>query len=182
MRRISAILYVAVLSSCGNPIPEHASDDRMEHTEPSRQSGPPTIEFYVRRLVANDGMAGPRSASVWSQNDDVDSITVVIAEGLGMVVREAGIDLVGRLAVEGDARIDSQLVPRVVRWLTLTQIKLDSLPSVPGGKRLLAVRPSELWDQYKMRAGGSMAVDSVHVTVDLMGGPRIAGGLSLLWD
>lgn len=155
----------------------------LETETSTANRGEPAVSFYVRPLVAPDSGPEQRPASVWSQNDYVDSISILVTGADRMVLAEFAVDLSGRPTVEGDASVPShRLIPKVVRWMRLTDIKVDTLPLTPVGRRLLVFRPSALWDAYRAKAGGQLVVDSLHVTVHVADGPEFENGLALLWD
>lgn len=176
-------VYVAVIGLWASLIGcERVASDRAQRTSLTDQSsnGQPIITFLVRDLDDQDA-TGPRPESVWAQNDNIDSIIIAITGLPNMLLREVTIDLLGGPATEGDATLVDK-ARRKVRWQRLTDVNPDSLRETLGGKQLLRIQPSVLWDAFRSLTGGRFSLDSLHVSVETTNGKKTESGLAMLWD
>jgi hypothetical protein len=139
----------------------------------------PSIQFHITPLVVSAADT-VRNDSVWSQNDYVDSITILITGADGMVVPHVGIQLLLEPRVEGDGPVGAA-AQVTVSWRTFTDVNVDSLPKVFHSRLLLAVQPSELWRGSDGRAK-NLFPSKVRVQMRLKSGIIVSRSLDLLWD
>jgi hypothetical protein len=174
---VAVIGFLASIVGCERAAPDRAGRaplaDRASNTQP-------IIAFYIRDLENQNGHA-TRPESVWSQNDNMDSITIVISGPPTMVLRDVAIDLVGGPATEGDAVVVDK-TRQEVRWRSFKDVVVDSLHDTFGGKQLLRIQPSVLWKTFRDLTGHDFFVDSLHVSVETLAGQKVERGLGIRWD
>lgn len=174
---IAVIGVLASLVGCERAAPEQAGRASLADQSSNSQ---PIITFYIRDLENQNGHAA-RQESVWAQNDNMDSITIAISGVPKMVVREVTIDLLGGPATEGDAVVVDKTRQKV-RWRSFRNVVVDSLHDALGGKQLLRVQPSVLWNAFRGLTGPGFALDSLHVSIETIDGQKAERGMALLWD
>lgn len=113
---------------------------------PSSSSAPEVV-FYVPPLV-EASRARFTSVSEWSQNDDRDTIYVVLRGGsLESAVLGVSIDALVRrvsLADEAENVVPKDTIGRRVEWQRRVPIRADSLPKLGDGVLLKILQPSQI--------------------------------------
>ena len=137
----------------------------------------PQVQFAI---VSLDGDSTSALDSVWSQNDDVDSVDVLISDAGGLVISSVDVNLVIEHRSEGDAVQRAAAAPEVISWVTLRNVAVDSLLGESRGRRLLTLRPSALQKHVAAR-GADLWVVSVNMSILLPSRP-VTRSLELLWD
>lgn len=137
----------------------------------------PQIEFAIRSL---DGDSTQPSDSVWSQNDNRDSVGIVISDGKGLTLSTVSIELLTERSVEGDPVRPPPADPRVVTWKTFTNVTVDSLPGVSRGRQLLTLRPSVMQQEVHDQSSDRW-IRSIRVQIQF-DGAEVARSFDLLWD
>lgn len=174
----SALLLVLVLACSRGASPA----DRRAEADGVVTGGVANIVFVTYPLVPKGPAKGVRSVE-WSQNDDADSVGVVIDAAPGSAIDTMIIELLGRERSGGDARSDAvrPLLPTML-WRQVVSVTVDTLPSTSDGHRIILLQPSELWRAFRERGPGAAFLDSVHVTLRLTNGTVGRYGLGLLFD
>jgi hypothetical protein len=138
---------IIVLSACAgmlaacNRQPAPRSEGGTE-----TQANVASVAFYVSPLVETATRARTLPSASWSQNDDHDSLFVVLHGQMGSGAVALSLDAFVRrvsLEDEGKGMVPLDTVGRRVPWKQLT-LQLDSLPKMNRGRVLVALRPTLL--------------------------------------
>jgi len=148
-----------------------SSEDSLQRT---------IVSFLTRRLAGDGPEQLERTDTIWSQNDDVDSVVAVLVTDNAALLEGVTVDLIGRPGFEADG--PEELPSTTVKWLSLSNIRIDSLISLRSGSRLVSLRPSALQERFEAISGGGMLLDTVRVTVRVSGHRATIANLMLLWD
>jgi len=173
------VLVSALLASVGCP---GASENPalVEHREG------PRLQFVIRHLEAGQKETVD---SVWSQNDNRDSVAVVIVGGEGMVLSSVNVELGVAERAEGDAYINASLPSHAIPWKVLTNVAVDTLPLLQAARVLFYIRPSQLQEEIgrnrkfvvdSVEVG--LWVESVKVRISWPPAHERSWSLGLLWD
>lgn len=183
MRAQSAVAVLGlVIAACSAKPP--AADEGRAASQPAQGLVNPEVVFFVPGLPSRS-VPRDRPVTVWSFNDDTDSIFVV--------VRGVSKDSVASVSVEINAKRSSweaevtssrpPPVDTVGRWLPLVQAReLASRPlrSEFGGVVLLVLRPSQFPDSLRGRIREHSVLSAARVTLRLQGGRVLEGTIGLL--
>jgi hypothetical protein len=169
---LTLLAAIISLNACASPEGRRAQLDDNPPTE---------IQFRLTPLVKSTEPDSQLSDTTWSQNDYADSVAILVANTRGMPLLTVTVDLIAESRTEGDAPIEAR-ARRAVAWKTLHDGTADSLPTVAGGRLLLNVRPSALWDHVQAQLGPSFVPSSLIVRVALDNRSEITRSLTLLWD
>jgi hypothetical protein len=150
---------------------------------PERRSLPtstnaPAVRFVVHSLI---GDATGRTDSVWSGNDDMDSVEIIL-EGMPPRVQASAtieLELATRPGEPGADRPPSSV--RTVQLKAMKLSSIDSLPRTNHGWLLFVVKPSTLHDSVEGHFGKEEVIEAVRVTVTPQSSKRIVAHLSLLF-
>ncbi len=147
-------------------------------TSPATSASPrdaETVSFLTIPLF-DPTQPGPRPDTIWSQNDNRDSVAVVI--DASSALREVSLDLVGQFMVEGDGNLPpNPPAAPVIRWSSLAPSDIGS-----SDQFIQWLRPSVLHRSYQMAAGSQMWITSLRVRVVTGDGRQIIRDLVMLWD
>ena len=137
----------------------------------------PNIAFAIRSL---DGDSDLPADSAWSQNDDRDSVDIVIYGGKGLTLSTASVELLTERSVDGDPVKPPPTDPTLVTWKRFLNVRVDSLPAASQGRQLLTLRPSEI-QKHVHDESSDRWIRSIRVRIEF-GGTEVARSLDLLWD
>jgi hypothetical protein len=144
------------------------------------------VQFVIHHL----GTGQQKTAdSVWSQNDNRDSVAVLIVGGEGVVLSSVSVELVVALRAEGDADINSSLPSDTIPWKALTNVPVDSLPLVQTARLLFYIQPSQLQEEIGRNRRSIVQsvevgswVEAVRVRISWPPAHERSRWLELLWD
>jgi len=140
------------------------------------------VRFVIHRLAPDSGRTLSAHDSVWSQNDDRDSVLVLVSGADGVVLSLVSIHVVAGERFEGDALRNTTAVEQPPVPVTmLRNVLTDSLPLIDGARIVWRFRPSELQDQISKR-GSDLWLNSMIVRIQPVSGPVIQRSLEFLWD
>jgi len=158
--RLAITLFVSAIA-CGP-----ASDASSRDSEHASAKEAWTIAFHVPPAQPNHSRSTDRSVDVWSANDDLDSVLVVLHAPSGSV--EATIDRTVELRpISAEERVPGDTVSASTSFAPISlprlRVRLDTLKREYGGVILLRFSPGSL-DRELPLPGGS-AIAGVGVTV-----------------
>jgi hypothetical protein len=147
--RGSILVGLVVLACAGERSPDPAQTQ-------------PQIVFAVLSAVPEPGHARARQDTVWSSNDDLDSIYVIL-KGLpsGGPIQVTVTAEVRRVSLEDEAQgvVPPASSPTLVEVFTRDITDVGALPSFEPGRLLAVLRPSFLfgdWSRQHVEAGQSV--------------------------
>jgi hypothetical protein len=158
--------------SCGGNTPKTASS----------ATNNPQIRFVIYDLDPDSGRTSSGQDSVWSQNDDRDSVLVLVSGADETLLAVVSIDVVAGERFEGDALRNATAVEQPpVPVTVLRNLSTDSLPGMDGARIVWRFRPSDLQSQISKR-GKDLWLTSMIVRVQPTSGRGAQRSLEFLWD
>lgn len=154
-------------------------------TQEAGPRGKLAVRFFVPSLIPNaEWDATPDS--VWSSNDDRDSIYVILVgapkETIASILVEGRVERI--LSPDLESMIpDSEADPHRISILRQEGVNLDAAPNAHTGRLLLILRPSSI-DQTAQRSGlisPGEIITRLMVVVRLSTGQEAKGGLLMLF-
>ena len=172
LRTVPALIVVSiVVGSCGQTSARLSGDARHQ----------PGVQFWIIPRVGSADPATQRFDSIWSQNQEVDSIAILLTGADGMKLPLAVLELIADSSVEGDGYM-AYPTTRTLVWHSLRDVVVDSLEPIHGSRRLLDIRPSLLWDRVQADVGKHFRPSALRVRLEFGGGGTFTRTLEFLWD
>ena len=141
----------------------------------------PRIVFHVPPLVATAERNRERADTLWSPNDDRDSIQVELIGGRGAPFVDFRVEALIEPKFQGDD--PPTPTPKGVRWVSwkeLKRIHLDSLPRLGSGHLLFLLRPSKVVADKEIAKNVSEVVGGIRLSIILSDGRAASATLSFL--
>ena len=180
-RTAAQLIAAALLGACQpHSRPDTANHETATRSAAARVPVPRRIRFYVPPLVATSDHPADRTDTLWSPNDDRDSILVVLSgndvRGIATLLVDVG---VGPLTMD-DEPSNARPIPRIIRWITLYHVSVDTLRRWSDGRLLMVVSPSALSRSPRLALRSHEAVRSLRVRATLPDGTDVHGTIELL--
>jgi hypothetical protein len=140
----------------------------------------PRIIFHVPPLLATAERPRERTDTVWSPNDDRDSIQVVLIGGSNRSHVDIKVEVLIEPQSQGEDPPRAGKGLRAVNWKTIKDVRIDSLSYVGDGHLLLLVVPSTVKADRTIAMDVSEEVGGIRVSAISPAGQTISASLSFL--
>jgi hypothetical protein len=141
----------------------------------------PRIIFHIPPLVATADRPRERADTLWSPNDDRDSVQVAltgVSDSAHVSIRVEA--LIEPQSQGEDPPVRTTRGRRAVTWKTVKNIRLDSLTRLGEGHLLLLLQPSGLKADRTIPMNAGEEVGGIRVNVVLSDGHTTSATLSFL--
>lgn len=186
MKYFTLLLLATLTASAGCELHgarERARNSSLTSSEGFRAGTPaqvPRIIFHVPPLLATAERPRERADTVWSPNDDRDSIQVVLIGGSNRSHVDIKVEVLIEPQSQGEDPPRAGRGARAVTWKTIKDVRLDSLSHVGDGHLLLLVVPSTVKADRTIAMDASEEVGGIRVSVISSDGQTTSASLSFL--
>lgn len=143
-----------------------------------KDSGRPRIVFLIPPLVPSADRPTERIGTVWSPNDDYDSVVVILRGAPPNGAISVVVDVVAsELGPEAGGH-EKRRPDRILR-LKAETVQLSTLPRRKIGREILVLWPSKVSEQVGVRRDGQEWVRELRVRVRLPGGATTSAILKM---